>query len=404
MWNEGTKIAVWGCGVRGKKFYLRFRDYFRIECFIDSYDDRTFIMGLPIYRPEAYTGDARIVIAVEDNYEICMQCQGLGKKLYHDYLPYDMIGTSQIDYIKLWKLTGGENVEKILTSILQNKKIFLLIGNCQIENLGKLLMSSPVMSENYGYISIPPVHLLNKDAEMILNMSKFLFQKCELCVSQPVFSEQYPPILLIENIRKIMNKKGRLVIIPALYCDLYFPQTVHRKEMEYMQDVFGMLSFPYGDCIVNELVKSYTLHEVFEIVQMDNLFSERFLRWHFASYVKTMEERENLCTIKIHDYIINNFRDKMLFYSKNHPAKCVLVELARRIMNYLGYDDSYCEFVRIEEMDAWQEYIYPAVIKGYNIKWDKCLYRDWILDRECTREEYIHLYALSEVDKVWERQ
>lgn len=400
MWDEGTKIAIWGTGVRAKKFYLQFRDYFQVICFIDTYNEISPIRDIPVYKPENYKQKEKIVIAIEDNYSVCLQCQNLGWEISKNYLPYDMVNTSEIDYIKLWKLLQGKDVENVLSTIISNKKILLLVGNCQIENVGKLLMSSRQISGEYIWVKIPPIHLLTGEEEIILNKSEFLFDACELCITQTISREHFSKFLTTENIKRLIPEE-KLIIIPVLFCDLYFPQTVHRREMDDMQKAFGLLSFPYGDCIIDELVKKYPPRAVNEIVQLDNLFSKEFLAWHFESRWKDMQERERNCTIKIYDYIADNFRKKPLFYSKNHPMKCVFLELVRRILDYLDCNDFAGEFVRIEELDAWQEYIYPSVVKGYDISWDKPLYRDLIFDKECTREEYIDGYICSEIDKAW---
>ena len=400
-WTTGTDIAIWGTGKRARKFYYRYCKTYKVNFFIDNFPCQKKIMDIKIIHPQKI-GGVKTVIAIEDYLEVCKQCKELGMVFFDDYLPYDFVEFNSINFIRLYELLDGENVKKYIEKISYNKRYAVLIGNCQITNIKKMLLSSITFQSQYLIIDIPPVYLLNKSLAKIIESNSFIFENCSLCITQYINTNNgYTPFLGTENIKTVINKNSIILIIPTLYCDLYFPQTVHQDKRNEVLRAVNITVFPYGDCILNELAKKYSVEEIQEIVKWDNLFSERLLRWHYQSAIEEMLEREKKCDVIISDYILKHFRSQQLFYTKNHPVELVFCELGMRILHKLGFKDERIANIRIQKLDACQELIYPSVSKFYNFTFVKELYLDSIFDEECCMDEMVRMYLICLEDKAY---
>ncbi len=393
-WEKGTEIAIWGTGRRARKFYLRYRHYFKVKFFIDNHPKENRLDQIDIILPRQLTDrKIKIVVAIDNYKEVCSQCKGFGMSFFDDYLPYDLIDFDSVDLIKLWDLLEESEMEEAFHKIAGHKPFSILMGNCQIPVIKKILLSSRQFREQYFILDVPLIHVItHKDLDMIEKCT-FVFRECSLYITQYINSDNsFAPFYATENIRKIANKRGEFIVIPVLYLDLYFPQTSQNKWVNSLLNEVGVLSFAYGDCILDELSKNYSIEDIVDIVCMDHLFSDRFLQWMYDTRLEEIRNREAHCDVKIYDYIIKNFRKEQLFYSKNHPCKKVFVEFGKRLLDRMGFHDEAVEQIRIPELDEYQEILYPSVASYYGLCFDKTLYRDPVVDEECELKEIIRLY------------
>lgn len=113
-----------------------------------------------------------------------------------------------------------------------------------------------------------------------------------------------------------------------------------------------------------------------------------------------LKRREEKADIKISDYIIENYKKRQLFYSKNHPTNDVLIEYTERILQCLGYDTEEKMsgtdfFVKAGTLKGHDLPLYPAVIKALGISdyEDRCYpNRYFNSDVSLSIEEWIRAY------------
>lgn len=55
-WAAGTEIAIWGTGRRARKFFLRYRNVFKVKFFIDNFPTRKKMEGVKILHPKEIGG------------------------------------------------------------------------------------------------------------------------------------------------------------------------------------------------------------------------------------------------------------------------------------------------------------------------------------------------------------
>lgn len=401
LWKKGTEIAIWGTGKYARKFYLRYRHYFRVRFFVDNFPKKDSMDSVSIITPdEIPLKKIKVVIAISDYKEVCDQCKELGMDFLDDYLPYDLIGFSSLDFIRLWELVGDNDIKPVFQKIVKDNPYCVLVGPCQLPVIKRMLLSSNQFRQKYFILDIPLIHMLTQKQKEIIEQCQFIFTECSLCITQYITSNNaFFAFYATENIRRLVNPNIQVIVLPVLFFDLYFPQTIHQNDENSLLSEVGVLSFPYADCILNELSRKYSAEDIVKIVKMDNLFSDKLLQWMYDTRLEEMRKRENLYDVKMYDYILEHFKEEQLFYSKNHPCKKVYVEFGRRILEKIGFNDGEIEEVRLPIMDGWQEAIYPSVASHYGLCFDKTLYLDPMVDEECELEEFIRLYLSVICDK-----
>ncbi len=369
---------------------------YKVKYFIDNFPTKKEINQVMIMLPEEWrVNNVKIVIAVEDYFDICRQCDEFGLRLLDDYLPYDLFEFNSINLIKLYRLVEGKDVKGYFQKLIQNRGYAILIGNCQIINIKRMLLSSKSFQSQYVIIDIPPIYMITEEQTGIIESNQYVFEECNLYVTQYInINNGYIPFFGTDNIKAVMNKNCKMLIIPTLYCDLYFPQTMHQDKKNEILSEVNINAFPYADCILDELNKKYSVEEIQEIIKWENLFPVKLLQWHYKTGRAEMQERERKCDVVINDYILKNFRTQQLFYTKNHPVEKVFYELGTRILDKLGFADGRVDNVRLQKLDACQELIYPSVSKFYNFTFDKDLYLDSVFDEECSLDEMVRMYLI----------
>ncbi len=377
MSNQNREqVAVWGTGKVGRCFYYKHRNELDVKFFIDNYPKRNQIDNIPVITPEHMDSDIKIIIAVADYFDICNQCESMGKQFIVDYFPYDFYEENQISFVFLHRLFRIEKVKEIIRKANLIKRTIVIIGNCQTQMIKKMLFASNAFKKDYILIDIPPIYECD-DTMVGLFEQVELFKTVSLILSQNISKNNgYTDLLSTEIVKKQRGEKTKIVIIPTLYFDVYFPQTIHQSCSNYFLKEVGITSYPYGDWLLDELSKKYQYQDVCEIVEIDNLFDKtlmgRIKEYRFAE----LKHREEQCNITIVDFIEKNYKTQQLFYCKNHPNNNLLSELTRRILASLGYFDYVYISSRYTEMDQYSEAIYPSVYKALQLDFPIRGYKD----------------------------
>lgn len=403
-WDSKDEIAIWGIGYRGRKLYYRYRNKFKIRFFIDNFPMCKEIAGIPVVLPEEVLGNKiKILIAVDEYADICMQCKHMGIFFYEDFLTWDFFEFHAIDFLTLCYMVG-KDVEKVFKRMIYGKKTVIVIGNCQIANIKKLMKGSNEFLKDYIFVDIPAIHMLKLEEENLLKENCFIFEMASLVITQYISENNaFSEFLSTKSVRNMVGKGTKVVVIPTLYFDIYFPQTIHQKCKNRILEDVKILSFPYGDFVLDELSDKYSAVDVVKIVKDIDIFSYDFLSWFYEYRIKELLKRDAECDIQIMDYILKNYRKTLLFYSKNHPDNCVLIELTKRLLEYLGYRDFNPENIFIPQLDEWQEIIYPSVARFLELEFSKETYRDAAIDERYDLEGAVKNY-ISYIQDEWTRE
>lgn len=363
MLQKGEKIAIWGTGFTAKKaYYLDCTDY-QVVCFYDNNETKwgTELYGVPVKKYEK-SDNLKIVISSTYWKEIAKQLIKDGLRILEDFIPHYYLCGNIISYRELFDL-GYEKIPVMMKKLRWLKKIAIIYGNCQTPIISKILLLSPAFSEEYFFIEIPAVHeyasRMKRQWDILLKDDNF-WEQIDLFIYQKVSeTNRFCDKLATDNILKKLNDSCRIVNIINIYFSGYFIQATDNKH-NLMKDVQQSGLFPFDDKYIDEMVfQGQAKNEILEQITKEDFISSKEIYETVQKSLWELEEREKNVDVIISDYIIENYDKKQLFYSFNHPVNTVLIEYARRILRFLGYEDL--------EIDESVVYLKAGCLKGTDI-------------------------------------
>ena len=169
-----------------------------------------------------------------------------------------------------------------------------------------------------------------------------MIRKVDLLVTQVIRSSNSFDIRLSsENIIVYLNRNSNLVdvlIVPNLFFDVYFPQGGRMPNIRNVgfEKYGGAGIFPYPDYILDSFARIYSnISYIYEIVEDKCLLPNHFLNDLVMYRFEELYQRDTYCNISITKFIEDNYLSTQLFFSRNHPAKVVFIELTKKILDYL---------------------------------------------------------------------
>lgn len=199
----------------------------------------------------------------------------------------------------------------------------------------------------------------------ILSMPNNFIQTCVECFSTEINEEEFLKIIKIsdiivtqpikENYREkqylsskyiLDNKSTNSIVIffDSCYFNFYYPdltyKTLNNELLRNPHDYHYDKIIEYYNN--NKKIEDY----ISEIVNNVNLYSKDYLeslannslKQLYNRYIKMTEDFSggNIFYITTHDFIKNNYKKKLLFYSMNHPTKYVLQFICIEICKILN--------------------------------------------------------------------
>ena len=187
------------------------------------------------------------------------------------------------------------------------------------------------------------------------------------------FGEVFSTRNMLQNIRD----DSKIVFVPNLFFMGYFPQYIHnQRNVDLDKDPAGR--FIHGDRLVDEIMSRSEMNPDVEKI-LDRICDENFIppdtvQAYIDFSLNEFKKREEICDVKMSDFIEDNYKYKQLFYSPNHPFQFVLFELVRRILKFIGIRSE--SFYHLNDMldENCFDYsmigeevpIYPAVRKFFD--------------------------------------
>ncbi|NCC83759.1 MAG: hypothetical protein EOM03_06490 [Clostridia bacterium] len=229
----------------------------------------------------------------------------------------------------------GEEIKKIA-----------IIGNCQASPLADLLSA---LCPNVNFVAPPAVHRIevNEVATFLASLDSF-----DAVITQPIAAGYRNNIGIdTDNLRNRMRQNQRLVLIPNLYFEGFFPTWGY---MKYKQgNLRGKM--PPGvlpDCASDEIFTTLRKNDYqcffllcawfqgFSTKQTAKLLKTKFdselLRSWYMNSLAEFANREKACDTRMAPVLQNILaHSEYQFYSFNHPNKALLTTLALQVLDIL---------------------------------------------------------------------
>lgn len=220
-----------------------------------------------------------------------------------------------------------------------NKKTRILyIGNCQIEAIKYLLnLNAKIYDQEYFRVYQMTANELEKEK---------LIKNSDIIITQPI-SKKFGSFA-INNMIKLKNNRTKIVIFPSCYMHLYYfdsfyyfyndilltnPSHYHYRHI--VESFFKKESVE--DCIRKYVLNSKLKNksELMDIYDKD--ITELTKR---VSVIDQNNNNSNVHIIDIINFIHNNYKTQLLFYSFNHPTKILLEYITSLIKEHLKFDST----------------------------------------------------------------
>ncbi len=251
------------------------------------------------------------------------------------------------------------------------------------------------LADKYAWIELPCIAIA--DLELRENgINKDVLKSLDVFFYQIIKDDNnFSPQLSSNTILKGLKKSCLRVSYINAYFAGYYPQLSKSRCMARVGRLNRPL-IPHGDYILNMMIENnMSPKTIWEKFDSDQLIAEDVILKNFTVSINELKDREKNCDVKISDYILENYRDKLLFYTMNHPCNELLKEICVRLMNSISInlykediDDS-----NIAENDAEILILYPCVKKTLKLNFEQKECRCAVAFKEKSdRYEYISKY------------
>ena len=215
-------------------------------------------------------------------------------------------------------------------------------------------------------------------------------QLVDLFISQRVSeTNRFDVELATNRIIKKLSGDCKIVWIPNIYFDGYFPQCDGKRERKFIGKNESKL-FPNPDYIIDEIMekseKNPDVEKILDKISVPNFIPIKTMQDGIDLSLAELKKREWLCDVKISDYIENNIFGNRLFFSHNHPVQQCLFESARRILRTIDIkSDNFLDFLKLAgstdkfcSLIGQDIPIYPSVLRFFDITEEpEKYYADW---------------------------
>jgi hypothetical protein len=217
----------------------------------------------------------------------------------------------------------------------------LFYGNCQLNAILKTLN----LSDNYNIFYIECFHKDIVDQQYFTNIIK----KCDIIITQSI-NDNYRNVeyLSTQYIKEHKKSICKLIIFDSCYFNFYYYDLTYKI---FNNDVLHIpVDYHYNKMIecynnghsieyyINKFVNNLHLKssEELEIIAEDSLNNL------YNKYINNKEKYNdnNIYIISIYEYIKENYKEKLLFYTMNHPTKYVIQYICDEIIKYLKIENT----------------------------------------------------------------
>jgi hypothetical protein len=172
-------------------------------------------------------------------------------------------------------------------------------------------------------------------------------KNADIIITQPI-RDNYRDVDYLSTSYILANRKEttKIIMFPSLYFPFYYFDTGYNglsKPDDYQY--FELIKFyknnksleKFIDDVVNNT--EYKTKKELEIIAENNIN-------HLQDREEFIKLYDNVSLICISEYISNNYKDLLLFYSINHPSKYLLFFVAKRILD--EFNIGYSDIIRID--------------------------------------------------------
>lgn len=257
----------------------------------------------------------------------------------------------------------------------ENRQIMLFCGYCEMSGIKQVLELTSAVRD-YCMLFY---HIGRETMEAAPGYRDFIAtaKACDILVHAPLVVNRG---VLDEDILQIVSPQAQKIFIPQISFRGYAPyKAVKFGKRNTAARLFGTVYYPflYEIPFVNEMIEDgRSNEEILEAASSPELYGKEEIEQNLQLALRMLEIMDSKSDIPIHDYIIENFRKRMLFKDSIHPNDELFFEYARKLSLYLNrnYGDEIDEVQEICRKSgayfqvATEEPILPCVAKHLQLE------------------------------------
>jgi hypothetical protein len=206
----------------------------------------------------------------------------------------------------------------------------VVVGNCQATGIEMMLATNPEFNERFEIVSFPPVHEI---PEALVAELHAAIEGAKLVVPQRV-EEGYRDGLGLGT-ETIARLAGGATVVrwPSVYWAGYFPDLFYLRDETGQPVVDG--PFDYHDRgILHAYLEGLDIPAT-EAGLADPDRPSGAAAWAERSTAE-LASRGQDCDVDVAPFIRSGFRERLLFFTMNHPANDILAFIAQRVTELAG--------------------------------------------------------------------
>lgn len=212
-----------------------------------------------------------------------------------------------------------------------------VMGNCQSAPIKSLLQQR--LNIPCEIIQIKPVHLLKEhDIKGVVST----LSSSDVVVTHLISNNYNNFPIGTDQLSDIVKADAKVIVVPNAHYIGYFPSFIYIKDFKgrgVTPRVPEYSHFPsdYHDafCIAAK-IKDYSLDKLFGFYESYKGAAD-WLEGYIDESLFNLREREQDCHVKISDFIEDNYKNRQLFWTFNHPTNELLTYMADQIIDRLGF-------------------------------------------------------------------
>jgi hypothetical protein len=221
----------------------------------------------------------------------------------------------------------------------------LFYGNCQLNAICQTLNLD---TNRFNIFNIPchNTMITKKEFTTILN-------QCDLVVTQSI-KDNYRDVDYLSTsyiINNVLRSTSKIIILDSCYFNFYhfdveykyFNNQILHNPVDYHHNY--MIECYHNNLSITDYINNYVNNlelktsEELEIIANNSLEE---LKRRYENNIKKYN-RNNIYFISTYQFIKDNYKNKLLFYSINHPTKYLIQYICEEILNFLNLENNNLE-------------------------------------------------------------
>lgn len=326
---SSRRIILFGAGVIAEEFYEQYGGSLNISHCVSNlqkeWGEAAFLGKLDVRkydRAEIQENDYIIVCGPIAFRSIELQLNADNMCMYEDFVESHIAG-----------------------AIMENKKIALFYGQCNLHDIHHCLIQVSAFNEEYASVftqtATHQAAVTNRVLYYMKDISDLYVYTPKLLDRDSIYS------LSLE----VLPADCQVISISNILVPLYWPQI--NTKLGHFNDWYlhsynslrwakGNLNFHHTlyrheDCNINRMIQEgKTVKEVVDVLSSEDFYSEKEVLKNKNISLKLVDIGESNLDITVSDFIKDNYDREMLYQNYTHPNKIIIWEYVSRFLKRIG--------------------------------------------------------------------